>query len=294
MSWKPPVFNVDRKILARIARQVERVLIIDPNAASARMLGEILKELGSRQPIYAQRTEQALAIAREFDPQVIFVEIEGAELDGVDFTTRLRRSNLPARKAPIIVLASNPREGSIKAARDSGAHEFLCKPFTAGHLFKRVENVTLKPRLWIEAKMYVGPDRRRFNSGDFEGAKKRRADSAESQKLACAFAAAEAAFSKSLDLFEERPQLALKGMLEQATLLQGAAFHHQDPDLAAAITSLLAYLHRGVESGLVDRSIIQQHLVAVRALRDGKAKLSGPERAQLLLKLTGASQAVAA
>ena len=288
------MFNVDRKVLARISRQVERVLIIDPSAASARMLGEILKELGARQPLYAQRTEQALVMAHEFDPQIIFVEIEGPELDGVDFTTRLRRSNLGARKAPIVVLASNPREGSIKAARDSGAHEFLCKPFTAGHLFKRVENVTLKPRLWIEAKMYVGPDRRRFNSGDFEGAKKRRADNAESQKLACAFAAAESAFIRELDLFDVRPQQALKGMLEQATNLQGAAFHHQDPDLAAAITSLLAYLHRGVESGQVERTVIHQHMTAVRALRDGKAKLSGPERAQLLLKLTGPTNAVAA
>ena len=288
------MFNVDRKILARISRQIERVLIIDANMAPARLLGEILKELGSRQPVYAQRTEQALDIAHELNPQLVFVELDGPELDGVDFTARLRRSNLGARKAPIIVLAAAPREGSIKAARDAGAHEFLCKPFTAGNLFKRVENVALKPRLWIEAKMYVGPDRRRFNSGDFEGAKKRRADNAESQKLACAFAAAESAFLDELDLFDTRPQQALKGMLEQASGLQGAAFHHQDPDLAAAITSLLAYLHRGVESGMVSRAVIHQHMAVVRALRDGKTKLSGPERAQLLIKLTSSANAIAA
>ncbi len=288
------MFNADKKVLARIARQVERVLIVDPNAASARMLGEILKELGARQPVYATRTEQALAIAHEFDPQIIFVELEGPELDGVDFTTRLRRSTLGARKAPVVILAASPREGSIKAARDSGAHEFLCKPFTAGHLYRRVENVTLKPRLWIEAKMYVGPDRRRFNSGDFEGMKKRRADSAESQKLACAFAAAESKFKQELDLHDVRPQQALKGMLEQATGLQAAAFHHADPDLAAAITSLLAYLHRGVENGGIDRAIIDQHMTAVRALRDTKTRLSGPERAQLLLKLSNTSGQIAA
>ena len=45
-----------------------------------------------------------------------------------------------------------------------------------GDLFRRVENVTCKSRPWIEAVMYVGPDRRRFNSGEFAGAKKRRSD----------------------------------------------------------------------------------------------------------------------
>ena len=190
-----------------------------------------------------------------------------------------------------MLAASPPRRPSIKAARDSGAHEFLCKPFTAGHLFKRVENVALKPRLWIEAKMYVGPDRRRFNSGDFEGAKKRRADSAESQKLACAFAAAESAFIRDLDLFVESPATGAEGYAGTGgQCLQAAAFHHQDPDLAAAITSLLAYLHRGVENGAVDRAVILQHMTAVRAsARHQDQGCQRPERAQLLLQSSPAA-----
>ena len=83
-------------------------------------------------------------------------------------------------------------------------------------------------------------------------------------------------------------------MLEQASGLQAAAFHHADPDLAAAIASLLAYLHKGVEDGEVDRAVIDQHMTAVRALRNPKTKLSPPERAQLLLKLSGGSYTLAA
>ena len=36
------------------------------------------------------------------------------------------------------------------------------KPFTIGDLERRLEAVTLKPRDWVEAVQYVGPDRRRF------------------------------------------------------------------------------------------------------------------------------------
>jgi DNA-binding response OmpR family regulator len=174
------VFNIDAKTRTRIAQHVDRVLIVDPNLGASQVLAELLKELGARQRLHAATTRKALELTAEWAPQLIFVEFAGAGLDGVDFTTRLRRSTLAARQAPVIVITADTRAASIIAARDAGAHEFLCKPFTAGHVFRRVENVTLKPRPWIEAKMYVGPDRRRFNSGAFEGAKKRRSDSAMS------------------------------------------------------------------------------------------------------------------
>jgi CheY-like chemotaxis protein len=288
------VFNADPRILARISRQIERVLIVDTNAASARLVGELMKELGARQPIYASATERALTLAAELEPQLVFTELAGVGLDGVEFTHRLRRSTLGARKAGVVVMASEPREGAIKAARDAGAHEFLVKPFTAGHLFRRVENVTLKPRLWIEAKMYVGPDRRRFNSGEFAGARKRRSDSAEALKIATAFAAAETQIRSLCDLYELRPQQALKGLLEQASLLQGAAFHHADPDLSGGIASLIGYLAQSVERGSLSRGVIEQHLTAIRALRDGSNPLDKAMRARLLMKLANAVSAGAA
>lgn len=288
------MFNVEPRLLARISRQIERVLVVDTSVASARLLGELMKEMGARQPVYASHTERALNIAAEFEPQIVFTELSGPDLDGVDLTHRLRRSAFSARKAPVVVMTAQPREGAIKAARDAGAHEFLVKPFTAGHLFKRVENVTLKPRLWIEAKMYVGPDRRRFNSGEFAGSRKRRSDSAETQRLAGAFAAAEQNFRQQLDLYEVRPQHALKGMLEYAVELQATAFHHADPDLAAAISSLLGYLALSVERGEVARPVIEQHMAAIRALRDPDHKLDSPTRARLLVKLSGVATANAA
>lgn len=288
------MYNVDPRVRARIGRHVERVLVVDPNAASARLIGDLLKDFGARQPVYASTTARALALAQEFEPQIVFVELTGSELDGVDLTHRLRRSGLACRKAPIVVMASEPREGAIKSARDAGAHEFLVKPFTAGYLFKRVENVTLKPRLWIEAKMYVGPDRRHFNSGEFAGSRKRRSDNAEQLKLSTAFAAAEAQIREQLDLYDLRPRQALKGLLEQASTLKGAAFHHADPDLASAIASLIAYLALSVERATLDRSVVEQHMTAIRALRDSASPLDGPTRARLLLKLSSATQAQAA
>lgn len=170
------MFNLDDKVRTQISRLLERALVVDPNSVTCRLLGELLKELGVHQRLQATTTRRALDIAAEWQPQLIFVEFSGPALDGVDFTNSLRRSRLPVRKAAVIFITADTRETSIKAARDAGAHEFLGKPFTAGHVFRRVENVILKPRPWVEADYYVGPDRRRFNSGQYDGERKRGAD----------------------------------------------------------------------------------------------------------------------
>lgn len=170
------MFTADPKTLSRIAPHIQRVLVVDSASASARMAGDLMKSMGARQIALAARTDRAFGVLVDFEPQIILIELAGPDLDGLEFTRRLRRSAVASRKAPVIMITAEATAASIVAARNAGVHEFLRKPYTAGDLFRRVENVALKPRPWIEAQSYVGPDRRRFNSGEFAGTKKRRTD----------------------------------------------------------------------------------------------------------------------
>ena len=160
------MFNIDPKIAARLRPKLERVIVFDPQPAAARLTGELLKDMGAREVICATDTSRAMELAGAADPQLICTELVGPGFDGVELTVRLRRSTLPARLTPVIVVSAVATVESIKSARDAGAHEFLRKPYTARDLYLRVENVVLNPRVWIEARMYVGPDRRRFNAGE--------------------------------------------------------------------------------------------------------------------------------
>ena len=173
------MFNANAKALARLAPLVQRVLIVDPNMASARLLADLMKEMGTRQAFFAGNMARAIGMVGDTDPQIIFTEFAGADFDGLEFTRTVRRSNMLARRNPIVMITAEATAASIIGARNAGVHEYLRKPFTAGDLFRRVENVLIKPRDWIEAQMYVGPDRRRFNAGEFAGAKKRKADAAK-------------------------------------------------------------------------------------------------------------------
>ena len=104
-------------------------------------------------------------------------------------------------------------------ARDAGVHEFLRKPFTSGDLLKRVENVALKPRDWIEAVGYVGPDRRRFNSGEFSGPGQAQGDKPATGADADAAAKDQAMriLAAALDQFDNDPVQAVRAVREQAS-----------------------------------------------------------------------------
>jgi DNA-binding response OmpR family regulator len=170
------MFAAEPALLRKLIPQIERVLILDPVPTSGKMMSEFLRDFGARQITLVSKTTGGLGVVGNVDPQLIITEYRGPDFDGVAFVRELRRSRLSQKTVPVILSTAEATVESIKGARDAGAHEFLRKPYAIKDLFRRVENVMLKPRDWIEAQMYVGPDRRRFNSEAYAGTRKRRAE----------------------------------------------------------------------------------------------------------------------
>src|SRR5690606_1185505 len=169
------------------------------------------------------------------------------DLDGEELARRLRRSDLACRRAPIIMVTAEATASTILGARDAGVHEFLRKPFTTADLQRRIENVALKPRDWIEAVEYVGPDRRRFNSGEYTGPAKRRSDRAASAAEALADAKDQAMriLASALDQFDNDPTQAVRAIREQASALKDVAMKGSDSRLAMAVGALEVSLATG-------------------------------------------------
>jgi CheY-like chemotaxis protein len=241
------VFAVDRRILARIEPVTKRVLIVDPNPHAARLLNDIVKALGARDIIIEADEERAMKAAAALEPGIVFTERTGQGLDGESLSRRIRRSDMDCRRAPIIMVTAEATATTILGARDSGVHEFLRKPFTSGDLFKRVENVALKPRDWIEAVGYVGPDRRRFNSGEYTGPAKRRGDRAGGAAAAVEATKDQAMriLASALDQFDQDPMQAVRAIREQAATLKGVAMKVSDTRLVVAVGALEVTLASG-------------------------------------------------
>lgn len=241
------MFAIDRRLLTKLEPVVARALIVDPNPHAARLLHDIVKALGARDVVTATDEATAMKAAAALEPGIVFTERSGPGLDGESLARKLRRSDLECRRAPIIMITSEATATTILGARDAGVHEFLRKPFTGGDLLKRVENVALKPRNWIEAVGYVGPDRRRFNSGEYSGPSKRRTDKAATGAAAIDEAKDQAMriLAASLDQFDADPMQAVRSIREQASALKAVAMKASDSRLAVAVGALEVSLASG-------------------------------------------------
>jgi CheY-like chemotaxis protein len=98
------LFNTEAKVIQRMAPLMQRVMIVDPQPASARLIGELMRDIARSQIWVAETNEKAIRLAGSYDPHIIFVEMGPAPIDGIAFTRELRRSHLSARYAPVIMV----------------------------------------------------------------------------------------------------------------------------------------------------------------------------------------------
>lgn len=248
----PSASNPDRTLGARLSP----VLLLDASIPSTRITQEILKDLGVARIVTDTSDERGLALCKQVEPRVIITELHGPALDGLKFVRALRRSSLRSRKTPVIIITAQATAASLTAARNAGAHEFMCKPFTIRDLKRRLEAVSQHNRDWIEAVSYVGPDRRRFNAGAYNGPRKRVADAA-SGSVGARIEQALRILASAVTAIDSDPAQALRSMQAQAIDLAGIAASTNDAKLTAGVSALQRGLSEAVTSGQLTRAAVE-------------------------------------
>jgi CheY-like chemotaxis protein len=162
-----------------------RFLIVDDNAHMRRLVRTMLYAFGARSIIEAENGEIALDLVSRQVPDIVIADWVMPKIDGIEFTTRLRRSDL-APYVPVVLLTGHTERRRVLAARDAGVTEFLAKPISARGLYQCILNVVANPRQFIQSSTYFGPDRRRSASTGYTGPDRRsgaRADTFRPQSL---------------------------------------------------------------------------------------------------------------
>lgn len=247
------MFYTDARTERKVSAQLQRVLIVEPMLDPSRMLAQHLRSMGANDIQFSVNQKAALTRCAAIDPQLVFTAFSGPGLDGLGLVRELRRSTLSCRKVPVILVTSAATALTITAARDAGVHEFLRKPFTIGDLAKRLEAVTLRGRSWVEGIDYVGPDRRRFNSAEYGGVRRRQADG----QLSAAGTRAKQALqilASAMGAIERDPKQALRAMAAQVEELQAVAALSQNAALSYAATRLDQVLKTSTRDGQISRA----------------------------------------
>ncbi len=246
----------DARLARRLEPWLERVLIVDENHESARLLADLVQG-GRRKEVRIDRSfARAMQTCAMCEPRLIFTDVGGPDLEGLAFVRDLRRSELACRQAIVIVVTAEATARVIVAARNAGVHEFLRKPFTVRDLMKRLEAAALHPRDWIEAVGYVGPDRRRFNSGDYQGPRKRSTDhpaASPAERIEQAIRITKAAIAG----IELDGAQALRSLQAQAAELAGLGAAGGEGRLAAAAGKLQAELAKVSDANPLSRAALE-------------------------------------
>lgn len=116
------------------------VLIVDDDPFIRRLIATTLEDVGSYDLFQASDGLEALRIATEQRPALIFLDIDMPRLDGVSACRELRGSEAAA-DATIVMLTAASGDEMQRAARDAGADLFLTKPFSPLELLRIVDSL---------------------------------------------------------------------------------------------------------------------------------------------------------
>ncbi len=155
-----------------------RVMIVEDNSHMAVILRTILQSFGVRELLEARDAASAFEICRSSYPDLALVDYELGDITGIEFTRFIRQADdSPNPFLPIILVTAHSERSRVLEAINAGVNEFIVKPLSAQALYERLRALVERPRPFVKAPGYFGPDRRRRSDPRYKGPKRRQTDS---------------------------------------------------------------------------------------------------------------------
>lgn len=107
------------------------IMIADDNKEMRELVKRTLEEMEFSEFIEVENGKDAVATAKQRNPDVIIMDIGMPEMDGIAAATIIMKSNPYCR---IIMLTGEPRPSRVTDSMTAGAVNFVLKPFKAGAL----------------------------------------------------------------------------------------------------------------------------------------------------------------
>ena len=123
--------------LANIAVANRRILVVEDHEDNRRILRDLLSSRGY-DLVEAEDGEQALAMAEDWRPALILMDVQVPVIDGYEVTRRLK-ANPVLRAIPVVVVTSYALSGDESKARAAGCNAYVSKPYSARKLLAKIQ-----------------------------------------------------------------------------------------------------------------------------------------------------------
>ncbi len=118
-----------------------RALVVEDEAALARLIGSYFEREGFETTITGDGV-RAVELAREFDPDVIVLDLGLPGLDGVEACRQVRTFS----DAYVVMVTARSDEVDTLIGLSVGADDYVTKPFSPRELMARVQAMLRRPR----------------------------------------------------------------------------------------------------------------------------------------------------
>ena len=111
--------------------QTPTVLIADDNSLMRGLLASILKDLGVRDVLNAVNGLQAVELYRKQRPDIVFLDIQMPDKDGIAALKEIKELNA---EACVVMVSGFGSAENVKTAIDAGAKGFIVKPYNVNRI----------------------------------------------------------------------------------------------------------------------------------------------------------------
>ncbi len=133
------------------------ILVVDDEPQITRVLRTSLTAQGYEIRV-ANDGDTALEIVKDFAPDLVITDLAMPNMNGIELCRQLRRVS----QVPILVLSVRGEERSKVQALDSGADDYITKPFSTGELLARIRAALRR------SPPTVNQPQSRIDAGDFQ------------------------------------------------------------------------------------------------------------------------------
>ena len=118
-----------------------RILVVDDERVNVVLLERILEQDGYTNVRSTTKSEQAVALYDEFEPDLILLDLHMPGLDGFAVMERLEDRIARDTFLPILILTADIRPEVKRRALSAGAKDFVTKPFDRTEVLLRIQNL---------------------------------------------------------------------------------------------------------------------------------------------------------
>jgi two-component system chemotaxis response regulator CheY len=117
-----------------------KILTVDDMATMRKIIKSLLNQLGYKDIDEAENGKEALAKLKQQKYDLVLLDWNMPEMDGITLLREIRKDS-QLKDIPVIMVTAEAKKENVLLAIQTGANNYIVKPFTAETLKEKMDKV---------------------------------------------------------------------------------------------------------------------------------------------------------